>query len=74
MLIPIIEPILSPLWVAIAFGEWPGPWALAGGLIVVGAVTLRAVLSRNTITADRSAGSSSARRPADLDSATPSGT
>jgi drug/metabolite transporter (DMT)-like permease len=47
MLIPIIEPILSPLWVAIAFDERPGPWELAGGAIVVGAVTLRAVLSRS---------------------------
>ena len=39
-----IEPILSPLWVALAVGERPGPWALLGGAIVVGAVTLRAVL------------------------------
>ena len=46
MLIPIIEPILSPLWVAIVFAEWPGPWAFAGGAIVVGAVTIRAVVSR----------------------------
>jgi hypothetical protein len=29
ILVPIVEPILSPLWVALAFGEWPGPWALA---------------------------------------------
>lgn len=41
LLIPVIEPIASPIWVALAFGERPGPWALAGGLIVVGAVTLR---------------------------------
>lgn len=46
MLIPVIEPILSPLWVALAFGEWPSVWALAGGTIVVGAVTLRGVLAR----------------------------
>lgn len=46
MLIPIIEPILSPLWVALAFGERPGPWALIGGGIVVGSVALRAVLAR----------------------------
>jgi drug/metabolite transporter (DMT)-like permease len=46
MLIPVIEPILSPLWVAIFFGEWPSEWALVGGAIVVGAVTLRAVLAR----------------------------
>lgn len=46
MLIPVIEPILSPLWVALFYGEWPGPWALVGGAIVVGAVTLRGVLGR----------------------------
>jgi drug/metabolite transporter (DMT)-like permease len=45
-LLPIVEPIASPVWVAIAFGERPGPWALAGGAIVVGAVTLRTVLGR----------------------------
>jgi drug/metabolite transporter (DMT)-like permease len=46
MLIPVIEPILNPIWVALAFGERPGPWALAGGAVVVGAVTLRGVLTR----------------------------
>lgn len=46
MLVPVIEPILSPVWVALAFGERPGPWALAGGAIVVGAVSLRALLRR----------------------------
>ncbi|HEY4240770.1 MAG TPA: DMT family transporter [Kofleriaceae bacterium] len=46
MLVPVIEPILSPIWVAIAYGEIPGPWALVGGVIVVGAVTLRAVFGR----------------------------
>jgi drug/metabolite transporter (DMT)-like permease len=45
MLIPVIEPILSPLWVALAFGERPGPWALAGGALVIGAVTARALVS-----------------------------
>ena len=34
------------LWVAIAFSEWPSPFALAGGTIVVGAVTLRGVLAK----------------------------
>jgi drug/metabolite transporter (DMT)-like permease len=41
MLIPVIEPIFSPLWVALAFGEWPSGWALVGGAIVVGAVVVR---------------------------------
>ena len=45
-LIVVIEPIMSPVWVAIVFGESPGPWALAGGAIVVGAVTARALISR----------------------------
>ncbi len=45
MLIPVIEPILSPLWVALAFGERPGRWALVGGAIVVGAVVMRGVLA-----------------------------
>jgi drug/metabolite transporter (DMT)-like permease len=48
MLLPVIEPILSPIWVALAFGERPGVWALAGGTIVVGAVTLRAVVTSRT--------------------------
>ncbi|MBS1121161.1 MAG: EamA-like transporter family protein [Deltaproteobacteria bacterium] len=46
MLIPVIEPILSPLWVAIVFDEWPGGTALIGGAIVVGAVTMRGVVGR----------------------------
>ena len=46
MLIPVIEPVLSPIWVALAIGEVPGPWALVGGAIVVGAVAMRGVLGR----------------------------
>lgn len=46
ILVPVIEPILSPIWVAIFFAEWPGPAALVGGAIVVGAVTMRALLAR----------------------------
>jgi drug/metabolite transporter (DMT)-like permease len=42
ILVPIVEPILAPVWVALAFGEWPGRWALVGGAIVIGAVTARA--------------------------------
>ena len=49
MLIPVVEPILSPLWVALLISEVPGPWALAGGGIVVGAVTMRAMLARRAV-------------------------
>jgi drug/metabolite transporter (DMT)-like permease len=44
ILIPIIEPILNPLWVFLVFGEIPGPWALLGGFIVLAAVTTRCVM------------------------------
>lgn len=43
-LVSVIEPILSPVWVALAFGERPGPWAVLGGTIVVGAVTARGLI------------------------------
>ena len=45
VLIPVIEPILNPVWVLLFVGERPGPLALVGGVIVLGAVTLRAVAS-----------------------------
>ena len=41
ILIPMLEPILNPLWVALARGERPGPWSLAGGALVLGAVVAR---------------------------------
>ena len=45
VLIPVIEPILNPVWVLIAFGEKPSRLALVGGVIVLGAVTWRATHS-----------------------------
>lgn len=44
-LIPMLEPILNPIWVLLVMGERPGGWAIAGGAVVVGAVTSRAVLA-----------------------------
>jgi drug/metabolite transporter (DMT)-like permease len=43
VLLPVIEPILNPVWVLLAVGEKPSAWALAGGLIVLTAVTSRAL-------------------------------
>jgi drug/metabolite transporter (DMT)-like permease len=45
VLIPVIEPILNPVWVLIMMGERPTPWALVGGVIVLSAVTWRAMIS-----------------------------
>lgn len=44
VLIQVIEPLLNPLWVFLVIGETPGTWALAGGLIVLGAVTGRSLV------------------------------
>jgi drug/metabolite transporter (DMT)-like permease len=43
VLIPVIEPVLNPIWVVIFVGERPHPLALAGGAIIVAAVTWRTV-------------------------------
>jgi drug/metabolite transporter (DMT)-like permease len=43
-LIPLLEPVLNPLWVMLALGEKPGPWAILGGLLVLGAVLGRSLV------------------------------
>jgi len=43
VLIPVIEPILNPIFVLIVMGEIPGPWSIAGGAIVLVAITARCV-------------------------------
>lgn len=43
VLIPVIEPILNPLWVFLIVGEIPGKWSLIGGVVVLLSVTGRAV-------------------------------
>lgn len=43
-LIPLLEPVLNPLWVMLALGERPGPWAILGGLLVLGAVLGRGII------------------------------
>ena len=55
-LVTLLEVILAPLWVWLAFGEDPGPRALLGGIIVLSAVIGHTVFEK------RSAGASD-RRP-----------
>jgi len=45
VLIPVIEPILNPIWVLVFLHEKPSGWALVGGTIVLSAVTFRTFLS-----------------------------
>lgn len=41
ILIPVIEPILNPIWVFLAMGEAPSKFAFIGGTIILLSVTLR---------------------------------
>ena len=43
-LIPLLEPVLNPLWVMLALGERPGPWAIVGATLVLAAVLGRGAL------------------------------
>jgi drug/metabolite transporter (DMT)-like permease len=47
-LIVTLEPILNPLWVFLVIGEAPGPLALLGGILVIGAVTARGFIRTQT--------------------------
>jgi drug/metabolite transporter (DMT)-like permease len=44
ILIPVLEPILNPVWVFLFIGEAPSPWAFAGGFIVLTAIVGRSVI------------------------------
>lgn len=45
ILIPVIEPILNPLWVFLFIGEKPGTWTLIGGTVVIASVTGRSIIA-----------------------------
>jgi len=45
ILIMVLEPILNPIWVFLNNGEKPGFISLIGGIIVVGAIVWRGVIS-----------------------------
>jgi len=44
-IILLVEPVLNPIWSWLVHGERPGPWALVGGGLIVGATALRSVLA-----------------------------
>jgi drug/metabolite transporter (DMT)-like permease len=33
----LLEPVMNPIWAWLVHGETPGPWALAGGAIILSA-------------------------------------
>jgi drug/metabolite transporter (DMT)-like permease len=50
ILIPVVEPILNPLWTLLFMGERIGPWALLGGVVVILSIIFRGVMDyRRTV-------------------------
>lgn len=45
ILIPILEPLLNPVWVFLKLGEIPGIWSLVGGFIVLTVITVRCIIT-----------------------------
>jgi drug/metabolite transporter (DMT)-like permease len=62
LLTAVLEPIFNPLWVFLFLGEVPGPRALAGGALILVAVTSRSVISLRLAARPASAGSRAERR------------
>lgn len=42
-LLVLLEPVLNPIWTFLVAGERPGPWAIAGGAVVLAATAWRTV-------------------------------
>jgi len=44
-LIAVIEPVFNPIWVFLALGETPGARSIAGGVVILAAVTAASVIN-----------------------------
>lgn len=44
-LLLLVEPVFSPVWAWIVHGEIPGPWPVAGGVLILAATTGKAVMA-----------------------------
>jgi drug/metabolite transporter (DMT)-like permease len=40
-LLLLVEPVLNPVWTWLFHGETPGPWGLAGGVVILGATVVK---------------------------------
>jgi drug/metabolite transporter (DMT)-like permease len=45
ILIPVVEPLLNPIWVLIFLNERPGSWAIIGGTVVILSITIRSLIT-----------------------------
>lgn len=50
----LIEPALNPLFAWLAHGERPSLWAIAGGVLIIGATTVKAVIAGKSEKTERS--------------------
>lgn len=48
-LLPILEPLLNPIWVLLIMQEKPSPLSIIGGIIVVTAITARGIIQSRHI-------------------------
>ena len=44
VLVPVIEPVLNPVWVFLLVGERPGLWAIIGGIIIFITISIRSII------------------------------
>jgi drug/metabolite transporter (DMT)-like permease len=47
-IISMIEPVLNPVWVLIGYGEVPLIKAMIGGLIILGSIIVRILITRGS--------------------------
>ena len=47
IMVPLIEPILNPIWVLIFIGEKPTKWALLGGSVVICSLIIHSKITMN---------------------------
>ena len=47
-IIALIEPVLNPVWVFIGYGEVPTLTAIIGGLIILGAIVVRSLITQTS--------------------------
>jgi drug/metabolite transporter (DMT)-like permease len=53
LLLLLLEPVLNPVWTWMLIGERPGGWTILGGVIIVGAIGITAVLDAGSLKALR---------------------
>jgi DME family drug/metabolite transporter len=63
-LLVLLEPVLNPIWTFLFAGERPGPWALAGGAIVLAATAWRTAVPALAAARRRPPGAAAVSSPA----------